>query len=72
MTIPARYKDHNSGLETNSRCVEVFKTRHHYIVPEFEPNQQFILNSTKVIDEYKEAKALGIQTHPVILGRSPI
>jgi len=82
--IPARYKNLNPGLETYfAMCrglqkpgVDVaacemkkwFDTNYHYIVPEFEPNQEFTLNSAKIINEYKEAKALGIETRPVILG----
>lgn len=45
-----------------------FDTNYHYIVPEFVKNQQFALNSTKAADEYKEAKALGIETKPVVIG----
>lgn len=45
-----------------------FDTNYHYIVPEFEAGQTFRLASTKAIDEYLEAKALGIQTRPVLLG----
>lgn len=45
-----------------------FDTNYHYIVPEFEPRQSFYLNSTKPVDEFLEAAALGIRTRPVILG----
>ncbi|GAA5022181.1 5-methyltetrahydropteroyltriglutamate--homocysteine methyltransferase [Marivirga lumbricoides] len=45
-----------------------FDTNYHYIVPEFYKNQQFKLFSTKVIDEYEEAKQLNIDTKPVLLG----
>jgi 5-methyltetrahydropteroyltriglutamate--homocysteine methyltransferase len=45
-----------------------FDTNYHYIVPEFEKDQEFGLLSTKIIDEFNEAKALGIQTKPVLLG----
>lgn len=45
-----------------------FDTNYHYIVPEFEPEQRFQLASTKPIDEFLEAKALGIHTRPVLLG----
>ena len=45
-----------------------FDTNYHYIVPEFESGQSFSLSSAKVIDEYKEAKALGIETRPVLIG----
>ncbi|MEX2599716.1 MAG: 5-methyltetrahydropteroyltriglutamate--homocysteine S-methyltransferase, partial [Dehalococcoidia bacterium] len=45
-----------------------FDTNYHYIVPEFEDGQVFGLASTKPIDEFLEAKALGIHTRPVLLG----
>ena len=45
-----------------------FDTNYHYIVPEFEASQRFSLASTKVVDEFNEAKQLGIGTRPVILG----
>ncbi|WP_215222760.1 5-methyltetrahydropteroyltriglutamate--homocysteine S-methyltransferase [Echinicola shivajiensis] len=45
-----------------------FDTNYHYIVPEFKKDQKFKLFSTKVLDEFKEAKRLGIPTKPVILG----
>jgi 5-methyltetrahydropteroyltriglutamate--homocysteine methyltransferase len=45
-----------------------FDTNYHYIVPEFEAEQQFSLSSTKPVDEFLEAKALGIHTRPVLLG----
>ena len=45
-----------------------FDTNYHYIVPEFEAGQEFSLSSTKVIDEYNEAKALGVETRPVLIG----
>src|ERR1044071_9183645 len=45
-----------------------FDTNYHYIVPEIAPNQQFSLTSTKVVDEYLEAKGMGIETRPVLLG----
>lgn len=45
-----------------------FDTNYHYIVPEFIQDQEFKLFSTKIVDEFKEANALGIATKPVILG----
>ena len=45
-----------------------FDTNYHYIVPEFEQNQKFELWSTKVIDEFIEAKTKGIVTKPVLVG----
>ena len=45
-----------------------FDTNYHYIVPEFEPGMILRLASSKAIDEYREAKALGIETRPKLLG----
>ena len=45
-----------------------FDTNYHYMVPEFTKGQRFTLASTKPVDEYREAKALGYHTRPVLLG----
>ncbi|MGH7071444.1 MAG: 5-methyltetrahydropteroyltriglutamate--homocysteine S-methyltransferase, partial [Acetobacteraceae bacterium] len=45
-----------------------FDTNYHYMVPEFLPGQSFTLASTKPVDEFSEAKALGYHTRPVLLG----
>jgi 5-methyltetrahydropteroyltriglutamate--homocysteine methyltransferase len=45
-----------------------FDTNYHYIVPEFEEGQQFFLASTRPLDEFLEARALGIHSRPVLLG----
>jgi 5-methyltetrahydropteroyltriglutamate--homocysteine methyltransferase len=45
-----------------------FDTNYHYVVPEFEPGMSYQLLSTKVIDDYLEARHLGIKTRPVLLG----
>ena len=45
-----------------------FDTNYHYIVPEFTKNQTFRLSSMKVIDDFAEAKDLGIVTKPVLIG----
>jgi 5-methyltetrahydropteroyltriglutamate--homocysteine methyltransferase len=45
-----------------------FDTNYHYMVPEFTKGQKFALSSTKPVDEYREAKALGYQTRPVLIG----
>ncbi len=45
-----------------------FDTNYHYIVPEFHGGQRFSVSSTKAVDEFKEAKALGIHTRPVLIG----
>ena len=45
-----------------------FDTNYHYLVPQFTADQTFRLASTKAMEEYHEAKALGIETRPVLLG----
>ena len=45
-----------------------FDTNYHYIVPEISPETSFKLSSSKIVDQYNEAKALGIETRPVIVG----
>ncbi len=45
-----------------------FDTNYHYIVPEFLKNQKFELSSMKFIDEFMEAKKMGIVTKPVLIG----
>ena len=45
-----------------------FDTNYHYIVPEFYKNQQFKLFSTKVTDEFYDAKQAGLITKPVLIG----
>jgi 5-methyltetrahydropteroyltriglutamate--homocysteine methyltransferase len=45
-----------------------FDTNYHYIVPEIDKDQVFLVASTKVIDEFIEAKSAGIHTRPVLLG----
>ena len=45
-----------------------FDTNYHYLVPEFSPGQRFELASTKPVDEFRQAAALGVHTRPVLLG----
>ncbi len=45
-----------------------FDTNYHYLVPEFTKHQAFGLSSRKVLDEFQEAKALGINAKPVLIG----
>lgn len=45
-----------------------FDTNYHYIVPEFTENQRFELSSHKALEEFSEAKAMGIFTKPVLIG----
>jgi len=45
-----------------------FDSNYHFIVPEVSGAVEFKLNSNKALDEFKEAKELGITTRPVVLG----
>ncbi|KAK6942463.1 Cobalamin-independent methionine synthase MetE, N-terminal, partial [Dillenia turbinata] len=45
-----------------------FDTNYHFIVPELGPDVKFSYASHKAVHEYKEAKALGIDTVPVLVG----
>ena len=45
-----------------------FDTNYHYIVPELDPRQKFRLSAAQIFDQFAEAKSLGIQTRPVLLG----
>ncbi|MGI9392056.1 MAG: 5-methyltetrahydropteroyltriglutamate--homocysteine S-methyltransferase, partial [Parvibaculales bacterium] len=62
------------GLQKNDMDVVAmemtkwFDTNYHYIVPEFHKGMEFSLSSQKIFREYEEAKALGVEARPVILG----
>jgi 5-methyltetrahydropteroyltriglutamate--homocysteine methyltransferase len=45
-----------------------FDTNYHYIVPEFTNAQEFSIGSWKPVEEFLEAKSIGIDTRPVLLG----
>jgi 5-methyltetrahydropteroyltriglutamate--homocysteine methyltransferase len=45
-----------------------YDTNYHYIVPEFEDGMEPKLCSDKIFKHYEEAKALGIETRPVLVG----
>ncbi len=45
-----------------------FDTNYHYLVPELGPDTEFILDATKPVKEFEEAKSAGVITRPAILG----
>jgi 5-methyltetrahydropteroyltriglutamate--homocysteine methyltransferase len=59
--------DHGHGVPAQE-MTKWFDTNYHYLVPEFVKGQKFALSSSKPVDEYREARALGHQTRPVLLG----
>ena len=62
------------GFQDNSGDVKAlamkkwFNTNYHYIVPEVEDDTEIKLVGNKLFDEYNEAKSLGIETKPVVIG----
>jgi 5-methyltetrahydropteroyltriglutamate--homocysteine methyltransferase len=62
---------HGHGADTDVPAQEMtkwFDTNYHYMVPEVSADQAFVLSTRKVLDQYEEARALGYETRPVILG----
>ena len=60
-----------SGALKDVPAMEMTKwldTNYHFIVPELHADTKFAISSTKIFDEYAEAKALGIATRPVLVG----
>ena len=45
-----------------------FNTNYHYIVPELSITDEYKLNASKIINEYKEAKEIGLKTKINIIG----
>ncbi|WP_433525613.1 5-methyltetrahydropteroyltriglutamate--homocysteine S-methyltransferase [Nocardia pseudovaccinii] len=45
-----------------------FDTNYHYLVPEIGPETVFSLDPAKVLDELREALALGVPARPVVVG----
>ncbi len=51
-----------------SEMTKWFDTNYHYIVAEFRADTRFTLSGSKVFAEFAEAKALGINAKPVLIG----
>ena len=67
-TAGAAENGHEGIDVTAMEMTKWFDTNYHYIVPELHPGMTFSLASTKAVDEYREARAAGIETVPVLLG----
>ena len=62
-------QDPDADLDvTAMEMTKWFDTNYHYIVPELSAATRFGLASTKPLDEYLEAREVGIETVPVLLG----
>ncbi len=60
---------HSTGTDVPAQeMTKWFDTNYHYMVPEVSPGQTFTLSTTKPLDHFLEAQALGHHTRPVILG----
>ena len=78
--IPERFKDIEDKTEQyftmargNENCVAMemtkwFNTNYHYIVPELSKDDEYKLDASKIINEYNEAKEIGIKTKINIIG----
>jgi len=58
----------NSNSQTAMEMTKWFDTNYHYLVPEWTPGLTFIPDTTKLLNEIREARALGIETRPVLIG----
>jgi 5-methyltetrahydropteroyltriglutamate--homocysteine methyltransferase len=71
-----RYFAMARGLQDSHDRVDVpalemtkwFDTNYHYIVPEIELGQTFRLDATKILTEIDEARAIGVEPRPVLVG----
>ena len=45
-----------------------FNTNYHYIVPEVEDDTKIKLSGNKPFEQYNEAKSLGVETKPIVIG----
>ncbi|WP_369048909.1 5-methyltetrahydropteroyltriglutamate--homocysteine S-methyltransferase [Tenacibaculum sp. UWU-22] len=61
------YQKHDLDI-TAMKMTKWFDTNYHYIVPEFDKEQTFKLFSSKIINEFIEAKEAGFKTKPVLIG----
>ncbi|WP_445194043.1 5-methyltetrahydropteroyltriglutamate--homocysteine S-methyltransferase [Sphingomonas sp. Tas61C01] len=59
---------HAHASVTACEMTKWFDTNYHYMVPELAAGRKLALNRLKVVDEYREAKAQGFETRPVLLG----
>jgi 5-methyltetrahydropteroyltriglutamate--homocysteine methyltransferase len=58
----------NSREQTAMEMTKWFDTNYHYLAPEWTAGVPFEIDTTKLIAEIHEARALGIETRPVLIG----
>ncbi|MGO1317181.1 MAG: 5-methyltetrahydropteroyltriglutamate--homocysteine S-methyltransferase [Cellulomonadaceae bacterium] len=57
-----------AGEDAPLEMTKWFDTNYHYLVPEIGPDTTFALSSDRVVREFTEALAGGVETRPVIVG----
>ncbi|HEV2597418.1 5-methyltetrahydropteroyltriglutamate--homocysteine S-methyltransferase [Sphingopyxis sp.] len=65
---PAACGHAHGGDTTAMEMTKWFDTNYHFLVPELSAGQRFRIASTKIFNEFEEARALGYATRPVLLG----
>lgn len=71
-----RYFAMARGLQDPAQGIDIpalemtkwFDTNYHYIVPELSETQSFKLDASTLLSQIREARALGIEPRPVVLG----
>jgi 5-methyltetrahydropteroyltriglutamate--homocysteine methyltransferase len=58
----------NSREQTAMEMTKWFDTNYHYLVPEWSADIPFAVDNTKLLAEIHEARLLGIETRPVLIG----
>ncbi len=58
----------NSREQTAMEMTKWFDTNYHYLVPEWSAGIPFKVDTAKLLGELREARALGIETRPVLIG----
>jgi 5-methyltetrahydropteroyltriglutamate--homocysteine methyltransferase len=58
----------NSEEQTAMEMTKWFDTNYHYLVPEWSADLAFEANPAKVVEEFLEARELGLVTRPVLIG----
>ena len=62
-------QDPAAGLDVPAlEMTKWFDTNYHYIVPELAMSQSFDLDASRILGEIEEARALGVEPRPVIVG----
>ena len=63
-----------SASDSDCSCVHAgemtkwFDTNYHYIVPEFDATTRFALDSSRLLAQLEQARALGVKAKPVLIG----